>query len=77
MAQMYHGTLHYAAYGRKVSGFGGKAAESTLRIYDTRDCGRELRSLSKAETAEWRNDVRTQRKDREFIEDQLIGWLAQ
>jgi hypothetical protein len=39
MARMYHGTLHYAVYGRNVGTFGWRAPRSTLKIYDTRDCG--------------------------------------
>ncbi len=75
MSKMYHGTQHYAVYGRKVGTFGGKAPQSTLRIYDTRDCGKELASLTRDESVGFRYAV-GQRPDRNYVEGQLVAILA-
>jgi hypothetical protein len=73
---MYHGILHYAVYGRNVGTFGGKAAHSTLKIKDTRDCGKTLAELTREESASFRYAA-SQRKDRDYIEGQLVAILAE
>lgn len=75
MTRMYHGTLHYAVYGRKVDPFGGKAAQSTLRIHDTRNIGPVLAELTRDESNGFRYAV-GQRPDRNYIESQLVAILG-
>jgi hypothetical protein len=75
MSTMYHGTEHYAVYGRKVGTFGGKAAQSTLRIHNTHNCEVILAELTRDESVSFRYAV-SQRPDRDYIESQLIAILV-
>jgi hypothetical protein len=54
MKSMHHGMLYYAVDSRDIGTFGGRAKSSTIKIYDTRNCGRPLVTVSGA-------DVRTMR----------------
>lgn len=46
MKSIHHGLLYYAVDSRDVGTFGGKAKASTIKIYDTRDCGSPRMTIS-------------------------------
>lgn len=59
MKSMHHGIVYYAIDSRDVGTFGGWAKSSTIKIYDTRDCGRPIVTVSGADVRTMRDKLAT------------------
>jgi hypothetical protein len=68
---LFHGTLLYAVYGRNVGTFGGRAKASSLKIYDTRNCGSALKEIPCIPNNELVAQLRALRGDRQGTQDYL------
>jgi hypothetical protein len=73
---MFHGSTLYAVHSRTVGTFGGKAARATIKVYDTRDCGSPVLTVSGELTSIALGKLREHRGDREAVQAYLTSILA-
>jgi hypothetical protein len=70
---MFHGTTHYAVYGRSVGTFGGRDKNATIKVYDGSNMARPQLTISGALVATVHQRLCMIRKDRAAVQAYLDG----
>lgn len=75
MKSMHHGTINYAVDSRDVGTFGGRAKRSTIKIYDTRNCGQPIVTISGESVRVMRDKLATmfERSERQAYFEAIIA----